>query len=127
MTPEDLLVRIAGPTPTWFRDAACRGMHPDLFFPGRGEPTAQVKAICAGCPVRDDCAEYGRDEQYGIWGGLSGRQLREGRRRRVTIIRHGQPMSYRVCARRNGEACRECLDAHNRWKHPDGDRRRGVA
>lgn len=29
-----------------------------------------AKAICGHCPVKQRCAEAGRDEQYGIWGGI---------------------------------------------------------
>jgi len=30
----------------------------------------KAKAICAGCPVRLPCMEDGRDEPFGIWGGV---------------------------------------------------------
>jgi hypothetical protein len=30
----------------------------------------KAKAICADCPVRLPCMEDGRDELYGIWGGV---------------------------------------------------------
>jgi WhiB family redox-sensing transcriptional regulator len=52
----------------------------DLFFSPDGERGSAkrrreraAKAICASCPVREDCASYaiGNHERYGVWGGLS--------------------------------------------------------
>jgi hypothetical protein len=37
------------------RDAACRGMDPDLFHPDDGQPDDLVLARCAGCPARLAC------------------------------------------------------------------------
>lgn len=71
---------------TWMREGACRGVDPDLFFPERGEDSKYAKAVCAVCPVADDCLEYAltNRERFGIWGGASERQrrqIRAGRRR----------------------------------------------
>lgn len=54
----------------WRKMAACRGMDPELWFPlGDG---AQARAVCAGCPVADQCLAWavaiGADD--GIFGGL---------------------------------------------------------
>lgn len=64
----------------WQTDAACRGMDPALWYPERGADTDPAKEICAHCPVRADCAEAGRPERFGIWGGLTERQRRRHRR-----------------------------------------------
>ena len=37
----------------------------------------KAKAICADCPVRLQCMEDGRDELYGIWGGVVTRRRAE--------------------------------------------------
>ena len=70
----------------WFALAACRGMATELFFPTSGESNLLAKAVCAGCPVRETCAEYAmtHGERFGIWGGLSerGRAAEAKRRRR---------------------------------------------
>lgn len=55
----------------------------DAFFPDYEDDylsvTNAAKAMCASCPVRVQCAEYGmKHEVYGIWGGIT-----EGERRRV--------------------------------------------
>lgn len=43
--------------PDWWADAACRGVGPSLFFPYRGEPTEEAKAVCDGCKARVECLE----------------------------------------------------------------------
>lgn len=71
----------------WEERAKCRGVETDLFFPPRSrkhyKPIAeQAKAICRGldgqppCPVRLEClaAALERDEEFGIFGGLSHRE-----------------------------------------------------
>lgn len=60
----------------WTDLAACRGHDPELWFPlGDG---ARAKAICAGCPVREDCLTFalrlGLD--HGIFGGLDADERR---------------------------------------------------
>lgn len=79
---------------SWMDDACCRGIDPDLFYPERGESTAEAKAVCQGCPVRGQCLEYALTspvEKHGVWGGLSEyerRRLRRQRRRaaRLAVI-----------------------------------------
>lgn len=68
----------------WYELGDCSGVDPDLFFPGQGESTAEAKAICAGCQVREQCLEWALDnaEKFGIWGGLSERERRRIRRAR---------------------------------------------
>lgn len=73
------------PASEWLERAACAGVDPALFFPGRGEETKSARAICAGCPVREDCLEYAlrTGEKFGIWGGKSERERRRLRRARL--------------------------------------------
>jgi hypothetical protein len=33
---------------------------------------------------------------------------------------HGRPYSYRTCVARDGKPCADCLEAHNRYRHPNG-------
>ncbi len=78
-----------GDNAEWMDDAACKG-ETDLFFGNglerggrRHNTVAKAKAICAECPVIDPCREHAvRYESYGIWGGMSQRQLKAERRRR---------------------------------------------
>jgi WhiB family transcriptional regulator, redox-sensing transcriptional regulator len=62
----------------WRLLAACRSADPDLFFPvsvsGRSlEQVTEAKAICSGCPVRQECLAFalGTGQLHGIWGGAS--------------------------------------------------------
>ena len=63
---------------SWHADAACRGCDPSLFFPGRGDNQSvqRAQAVCAACPVQDDCLTHHLPEKYGVWGGTSERQRR---------------------------------------------------
>lgn len=70
---------------TWRILGACRDVaDPSIFYPGRGESTAEAQAVCRGCPVRTDCLESAlvHGEKHGIWGGTSERQRRRIRRQR---------------------------------------------
>lgn len=52
-------------------DALCRE-HPDVpFFIEHGASNKAAKAICARCPVSEECLEFGMDERAGIWGGTT--------------------------------------------------------
>lgn len=68
----------------WIAQGACHGKDPDLFFPGQGESTREAKAVCAGCPVREQCLDYALEhgEKFGIWGGTSERERRRLRTQR---------------------------------------------
>lgn len=69
----------------WSKNAACRGLDPDLFFPVKGEKTDEAKAVCEDCPVQEECLEYAvkKREKHGIWGGASERE----RRKIITVRR----------------------------------------
>ena len=63
----------------WQYDAACR------------RRAANAKALCATCPVIEQCRSYAlaAQEPYGIWGGMTEEERREeirssGRGRRVS-------------------------------------------
>lgn len=73
----------------WRARGTCAGSDdPELWFPvGQSGPAraqeAEAKAICADCPVRQDCATWALDvgEDHGVWGGLSEDERRALRRR----------------------------------------------
>lgn len=67
----------------WQERAACRNTDPAVFFPLRGEDAAAAKAICAGCPVAEECLAYALTayERHGVWGGASERERRRMRKR----------------------------------------------
>ncbi|MBB5077226.1 WhiB family transcriptional regulator [Nonomuraea endophytica] len=60
----------------WTEQAACLEVDPELFFPvsthGPGEEQVMAaKAVCARCPVREQCLAYALDTRQaeGVWGG----------------------------------------------------------
>lgn len=64
----------------WQLLAACRGMDSSIFYSPAGERgrrrrerEERARDICAGCPVRRECARmaFSTKETYGVWGGLS--------------------------------------------------------
>lgn len=64
----------------WQEHGSCREADPTLFFHPQNERGSSrnrrdrtAKRICAGCPVRMECADYAvrAREPYGVWGGLS--------------------------------------------------------
>lgn len=77
---------------SWMARGACADHPTDLWFPlepsgrhggnvGRTE-AAKAKAVCATCPVVDECATYAiaNREEYGVWGGLDEAERRLIRR-----------------------------------------------
>ena len=74
--------------PDWTEEALCAEIGGDIFFPKKGGSTREAKAICAQCPVRQECLDYALDYEshnhpgadtrhpHGIWGGLSERERR---------------------------------------------------
>src|ERR1039458_1452836 len=68
-------------------DGECRGMDHRIFFPERGGNTDLPKSICAVCPCSDPCLEWAlyHHEDYGIFGGTSGKQRRVIRRVRGIV------------------------------------------
>ena len=67
--------------PPWMRQAACRGENTSDFFPEKGQPLEPARAVCRGCPVRQQCADYATGAvEMGVWGGLSDAERRSRRR-----------------------------------------------
>lgn len=69
----------------WMVRAACRGLDPELWFPGPTDTPTTALRICGACAVREACTDYAIAEghTHGIWGGLSERaRVRLGKERR---------------------------------------------
>jgi len=73
----------------WRRQSACRDTDPNLFFPNTDAEAGAAKAVCAECPVRQECLEYAvaTRQDDGVWGGLDETQRRRLRRRRQAAAR----------------------------------------
>ena len=75
--------RLPGPNADiwdWQLEGLCRGVDSSFFFhpdgergPARANREARAKAMCARCPVLQQCRTHALavQEPYGIWGGMS--------------------------------------------------------
>lgn len=55
----------------WMKDAACTQDDAELFHSPIASDVRVAKLICEDCPVQRDCLEWGRDDPWGIYGGLT--------------------------------------------------------
>lgn len=101
---------------SWRHDAACRGMDVDLFFPDTKDWRAfeAAKAVCGGCPVRDDCLIENIHEIDGVFGGTTRKERKHLRLSlgidplRQPEAKHGTESRYR----HHGCQCQPCIAAH---------------
>jgi WhiB family redox-sensing transcriptional regulator len=77
-----LLDRLVPCLPSVFANRHCKGMNPEFFYPERGQSLTAVRAACRGCPARTECLALAmfNNERFGIFAGLSQRELRMLRR-----------------------------------------------
>lgn len=75
------LLEAIGPEPDWQRRAACRGQTRVMFIEP-GDSTEPAFALCAACPVFDECAAWvdANPTAHGIVAGASPRRRRTARR-----------------------------------------------
>lgn len=75
----------------WQLLGACRGADSALFFlpefergPSKARRESAAKAICARCPVINECADFADEtrEPYGVWGGRTPEERQAGLLRR---------------------------------------------
>ncbi len=76
-------------TMDWRAAAACRGTDTELFFPvsefGPGAAqVAEAKALCAECPVREDCLTSAYTQEFGVWGGTTATERKKMRAAELT-------------------------------------------
>ncbi len=71
---------------SWQGNASCAGLESSIFYPPSEEESGRAKAVCAECPVQQDCLEFAITvrEKDGVWGGATAaeRQRLVRRRRR---------------------------------------------
>ncbi|MGW6481275.1 WhiB family transcriptional regulator [Streptomyces sp. NPDC055059] len=81
--------RTAAPNTTtgsdWTQHGNCADVDLDVMFPGtKPRDIAAAQAVCAGCPVTDECLSEAlriegnvmADRRHGVFGGLTGKQRR---------------------------------------------------
>ncbi|GAA1855029.1 WhiB family transcriptional regulator [Microlunatus capsulatus] len=100
--------------PDWRESAACAREDLNLFFPissvgaAAQQQVEAAKAVCARCPVRQDCLEWSLDvgPEFGIFGGCT-----EVERRRLRNERSSGPRwRSDVGPHRSEAAVREALE-----------------
>jgi WhiB family redox-sensing transcriptional regulator len=114
---------------SWRDQAACRDVVTadyDPFFADTTDVQLEAIAICATCPVRDDCLTFAvrTGQQYGIWGG----QAEQTIRRLIARDRAGRPHARRAPEGHPQASKTHCkrghrFDATNTYYAPDGQRR----
>lgn len=67
---------------------ACLRADPEIFYPDGRDSSAkpiieQARGYCGSCEIKDDCLRdaLARDEEWGIWGGMTERERKALRRR----------------------------------------------
>jgi WhiB family transcriptional regulator, redox-sensing transcriptional regulator len=116
----------------WREQAACKGVDPNLFFPGSGGVTDEAKRVCATCPVAGECLDYSLRtcQKLGIWGGTSEserRKLRRGIREIRGPVPCGTVAGWARHKRRNEDVCDECRTAYNAKQKAYRQARMGAA
>ncbi len=79
----------------FFADAACRGACTAVFFPVSDAQADDAKAVCAECPVAEQCLEYAiaTHQPDGVWGGLTAIERHRLVRRRQKLARDARQRS----------------------------------
>lgn len=104
----DALSAVVSPPP-WMRHGVCRNdPNPDLWFPNPCETGDEAVALCARCPVAQQCREYALEHAipHGVWGGVTARQrlIEIKKRRRERGRERGYPAQLVDAVRRMAAA-----------------------
>ena len=83
----DITALLEAARPAWHARANCLGMTEAMFPKSRTGVAshvmwAEATAVCAACTVILECAEAGRDETFGVWGG----DVKQPRRLRTVTV-----------------------------------------
>lgn len=65
----------------WMTEALCAQVDTEIFFPDKGENPHAAQAVCARCPVQQQCRDYAIAEfhtgnDHGVWGDTAPRDRR---------------------------------------------------
>jgi WhiB family transcriptional regulator, redox-sensing transcriptional regulator len=79
----------------FFDEAACKDADTSVFFPVSDTFAGDAKAICATCPVAEQCLEYAisSHQSDGVWGGLTAVERHRLVRRRQKVAREQRERS----------------------------------
>lgn len=71
-----------------YKQALCSDLPTEIWFPVEEdedyeEKIIYAKEVCAACPVLVECQTHAiKNEEFGIWGGMTEKERRSTRRRR---------------------------------------------
>ncbi len=108
---------------SWRRDAACRGLPPDIFFPVQGAGSAEALKVCHSCTARTQCLDANLAKREGVYGGTTVRQRRALRvdalkelAKRIELEGDGIQFEHGTRSRyKKGCRCDPCIDASTRY------------
>lgn len=114
--------------PEWRTRAACSGrVDLDFIDPRPPAEVAECRALCAGCPVREQCLVEAltTGEAWGIWGGLDAEErepLAEQQGHPAPAVKpaHGTNPRYA----KHGCRCGLCRESHTSYERARRERRR---
>lgn len=123
---------------SWREHALCTGLGDIFFMPDGPEADkaklareSEAKAICARCPVNQECLETGlqeRQDRFGIWAGFNPVELRALRREHGVIDHQGCPKHGTIARYLRGCRCLRCDSAVSRkLKHEVATEKREKA
>jgi WhiB family redox-sensing transcriptional regulator len=72
------------PNSIWKLSGSCsRTGQPDLWYSTNRQEQRAAQKICYRCPVLSECLIYAfqKDEQFGIWGGMTEQERRNVRKK----------------------------------------------
>ena len=79
----------------WHEDARCAepDVDPEWFYVERGQTSSRARAVCAECPVRDECLDFAMNDpdarSWGVGGGTTPRERRQLKDRAVGLVTRG--------------------------------------
>lgn len=100
----------------WMKRAKCQGMDLNLFF--LIENSEEAKQVCETCPVKKQCAEFGKYEETGVFGGEWHTEATAERNRPMLVCKSGlhsmEEGNANVRSDKNGRRCITCLNDRRR-------------
>ncbi len=112
----------------WNDRSACGPDDLATFYAYDGATQAKAKAICAGCPVREECLAYALNTKQpeGIWGGATERErlMMMGKARMPAEPEHGTAAGYKQHFRVGTAPCQLCRTAQTMVRRQERERNR---
>ena len=77
-------------------EVPCLTVDPEMFFAPGVRTERKAKAICGRCPVQGECLVFALESrtEFGIWGGLNGKERRRLLHRFAGIIPSTEVLGY---------------------------------